>query len=120
ILHDPEQYELVLESDLAHLAEKDRSPTVSLEQPLAVVMGACERASRMAEEFALEQVVRDRGAVDRDERTLEPSALPVDVACEDSFPGAALPRQEDRHVGLGDGVRLVEQRSRHLLVPDDQ
>ena len=54
---------------LADLIEEERAARGGLDVPFALRVGTRERAFLVAEEFALEQVLRDRVAVDGDERS---------------------------------------------------
>ena len=56
----------------------------------------------MAEELALEQVLRKRGAVDGEERPLRATALVVDGAREKFLAGPRFAGDEDRALGGGD------------------
>jgi hypothetical protein len=60
---------------------------------------AGERALLVAEELALEQVLRDRGAVDRDEALAAARRLRVQVARQDLLAGARLAEEQHRGVG---------------------
>ena len=67
-LQDAQQLGLQAEGHVANLVEQQR-PAVGLgEQPLAGLDGAREAAPRVPEDLALEQLLRDGGRVDRDER----------------------------------------------------
>ncbi len=67
-----------------------------------IAVGAGERAAPMAEQLALEQVARHRGAVERDERLLRARREVVDGAGEDFLAGAAFAGDQDRDVGSRD------------------
>jgi hypothetical protein len=56
---------------------------------------------RVSEELALEQRLRHGRAVDGDERSVLPLAVPVERPRDQLLSGAALPGDEDRHIGLG-------------------
>ena len=64
---------------------------------------AGEGAALVAEQLGLEQVLGDRGAVDRDELALA-AALLVDRAGEQFLAGAARAEQHHRDVGAGDAL----------------
>ena len=61
----------------------------------------------MAEELALEQVLRDRRAVQREEGLLGARAVLVDRARHQLLAGAALAGDEDGHVLVGDPTDLL-------------
>ena len=56
------------ERHVADLVEEERAAVRGLELADAPLVGAGERAALVAEELALEELVRDRRAVERDER----------------------------------------------------
>ena len=64
--------------------------------------GAGERAFLVTEQFAFEQVFRDRCAIHRDEGCLGTAALAVDEAGEHFFTRAALAGDEDARFGRRD------------------
>ena len=69
------------------------------QQPRIVAEGAGEAAARMAEEFRLEQGVRNAGAVDGDERRRVPRAARVYRARHHFLADARFSRQQDLGVG---------------------
>src|SRR5208282_4930163 len=70
LLQRAEEARLHLLRELADLVEEDRAPLRLAEEPLAVAVGAGERSPHVSEELALEQVRRDRRAVDAKEGPL--------------------------------------------------
>ena len=68
LLQHAQQLGLQLERDLADLVEEQRAAVGELEAADAVAQRAGERALLVAEELALEQLARDRRAVDADQR----------------------------------------------------
>ncbi len=69
-----------------------------LEDALALRRRAGERAALVTEELRLDEVRRDRGAVEDDERSLRARALVVDRLGEDLLAGPRRPLDHDRHV----------------------
>ena len=65
---EPQQLDLHALVQLADLVEEERAAVGDLEEPLAVRVGAGEGPLAMAEELALDQVLGQGAAVDRDER----------------------------------------------------
>ena len=63
----------------------------------------------MAEHLALDQLRRDRAAVDREERLLAAPRQVVQRARRDFLAGAAFARDQDRHGGGGDAAELFIQ-----------
>jgi hypothetical protein len=72
LLEHAEELGLVRERELADLVEEERAPRGLAEEPRAIGGRAREGALEVAEELALDDLVRDRRAVDREERTPAP------------------------------------------------
>ena len=70
--------------------------------PMRLLHRAGERALLVAEQLALEQLLGNRGAVDRDELAVLAAALRVHRAREQLLAGAALAQDQHRHVGRRD------------------
>ena len=70
LLQHAQQLALQIERNLADLVEEDRAAVGELETPDPIAMRARERAFHVAEELALEQLVRNRCAIDLHERPL--------------------------------------------------
>src|SRR6188474_3448830 len=80
LLQDAQELGLELGLELADLVEEERAAVGQLE-PAALALGrAGERALLVAEQLALEQLLAQRGAVDRHERPRLARALGVDRA----------------------------------------
>ena len=92
LFENPEQLRLEFEGELAELVEKDRPPLRHLEQPLPRHDRAGEAPFLVTEQFALDQRLRNRTAVEDDERLVRSLAHLVDRARHDLFarPGLAL------------------------------
>ena len=86
-------------------------PSASWKRPLAVRHRAGERALDVAEEFALEQVLGNRAAVERDQRALGAPAVVVDRARDEFLARAALAEDQDRRVAVGHLVDEIEHRA---------
>ncbi len=98
-LNRAQQFRLEARMHLADFVEQQGAAMRFLEFADAAGDGAGERAFLVAEQFAFEQIFRDRGAIDRDERCLGALALAVDVAREHFLTRAALAGDEDRSLG---------------------
>src|SRR5271165_1788536 len=69
LLKRPQKLHLDRRRQLTDLIEEERAARGGLDMPFALRVGIGKRAFLMAKEFAFEQVLRDRVAVDGDERT---------------------------------------------------
>ena len=81
---------LELERQLADLVEEDGAAVRQLEAADLAGVRAGEGAALVAEQLALDQRRRQRGAVDDDERRVAARAAPVDRAREQLLAGAGL------------------------------
>ena len=98
LLQHAQQLDLQLQGQVAHLVEEERAARGQLEAPLAVAHRAGEGAAHVAEQLALEQLARQRAAVDGHERPAAPRGARVDGAGHHLLAGAALAGQQ--HGGL--------------------
>src|SRR6185295_334340 len=76
--------------------EEDRPSIRDLEQPLARRGCAGEGTPDVSEELALDEVHRNRGAVDRHERLARPRRMLMNGACGELLAGAACPENQHR------------------------
>ena len=86
-------------------------PSACSKRPRRSALRAGERAALVAEQLGLEQVLRDRRGVDRDERPGRARAVPVQRARDELLAGARLAGDEHRRVRL----RQPADRAEHLL-----
>jgi hypothetical protein len=74
LLDRAQQLHLHRQRQIGNLVEEQRAPVGRLEEAVAVLLGAGERALAVAEELRLHQVFRNRAAVDGDEGLRGPPA----------------------------------------------
>ena len=122
LLQHAQQAALERERDVADLVEEDGPGVRRLEEPRPpAALRAGERAFLVAEELGLEERVRERRAVDRDERMVAAPARVVDPLREQLLAGAALSRDEHRRVRPGVVLRELlhaGDRPRPPTMPD--
>src|SRR5690606_11853812 len=118
-LDHAQELALKLERDLADLVEEEGASVRKLEAADAVAQRAGERALHVAEELALEEIARDRGAVHADQRPLAARARVVDRARDQLLAGARLARDQHGGVGVGDELDLPAQRFDRFAAADD-
>ena len=70
-----------------------------LEEAGARGVRAGKGAPRVAEEFALEQVFRNGGAIDWNKRAIRPETKIVNRPCHKLLAGAAFTSKEDGYIG---------------------
>src|SRR5207237_8813943 len=108
-LQNLQQLDLRRRRRLADLVEEQRAAVGELEAALAPIGGAGERAFFVAENFALEQRLRNRRTVDGDEREGGARAELMDRLRDELLAGARLRGDEHRRRGRrGLLVHLVD------------
>ena len=107
-LQHAEQLRLHGETHLADFVEKQGAPARLLETSGAAVGRARERPALVPEELALEEVLRDRGAVDLDEGLPATRAALVDGLGDQLFAGARFAENEHAAVAARDRAHHVE------------
>src|SRR5262249_1975497 len=105
--------------DLADLVEEERAAVRELEAPRLARHRAGERAALVAEELALDQLLRDRGAVHLDERLVLPRRVVVERARDELLAGAALAGDEHRRRRVGDALEHVVDLGEAVRRADD-
>jgi hypothetical protein len=118
LLQHAQQLHLHRRGHLAHLVEEERSRVGLLEQAPARRDGAGERAARVPEHLALQQLVREGAAVDGQEAAAARGAL-VQRLGDQLLPGARLARDEDGAAGRRDALDDAEDGLHALVGPDD-
>src|SRR5690606_14608997 len=94
LLQDAEQLHLQRQRQLADLVEEERAAVRLLEQARLVARRVGERAAPVPEELALEQVLGDGAAVDRDEGPRPARRPGVERAGDELLADAALAGDE--------------------------
>ena len=122
LLEDPQQLHLEGGAHALHLVQKQRAPVGDLHQAQpAALFGAGEGPLLVAEELALQQVLRKGRHVDGHEGAVLPAGGPMDRVGEQLLAGAGLAHQQDGALagghppedllGVPDGLR----RADHIL-----
>ncbi len=101
IRQDPQQARLQLGGHVADLIEEQRPAFGLLEAAAPLLLRAGERATLVAEELGLEQVLRHRGGIDGDEGLRGACAMTVQGPRHKLLAGARFARNEDRRARLG-------------------
>ncbi len=84
---------------LAHFVEEERAAVGEFEAAFTAVGGAGEGAFFMTEEFALDEVFRESGAVDFDVGLVATRGVAVELAGDHFFAGAVFASDEDGGIG---------------------
>src|SRR5947208_2712181 len=80
---------------------------------------ARERPAHVAEQLRLEQVLRQRAAVQRHHRLVAAERMEMDRLRDEPLAGAGLAGEEDGAVGAADGFDHLEHGEHPLAAPDD-
>ena len=100
LLEHAEEPRLRLHRHVADLVEEERAAFGLLEAAGGARLRAGEGAALVAEQLRFDQVARDRGHVDGDERALPPLAVIVQRARDELLAGAGLAGDHHGQVGL--------------------
>ncbi len=119
LLDGAQELGLEMERHLGDFVEQQGAAIGLLELADATRHRTGEGALLVAEQLALEQVLRDRGAVDRDERLVGARGFAVDVARQHLLAGAALAGDQDRGVGGRDLVGELDDGLHRLVLEDE-
>ena len=119
LLQDAQELALDGERHLADLVEEEGATVALLETADALGRGPGEGTLLVSEEFALEKVLGDRGAVDRKQAFLAPLAVGVDGACDELLAATALAGHQHGGVAHGDTADHLEDRLHRLGLADD-
>ena len=106
VLENPKELHLEGGTHLADLVEEDGAPVRELEHAGPLADRAGERAPLVAEHLRLEELGRDRAAVDRNEGAIHPGAERMDGAGDQLLARAALTHDEDGGIG---GSHLADE-----------
>ena len=119
LLEQAEELHLHRERQLADLVEEERPAFGSSDETTTGSLRAREGALRMAEELALDELVRDRAAVDRDEGRVPASARVVQRGDDELLTGSALAGDEHRASRARDAVDRIEHLREPGILADD-
>ena len=120
VLQDAQELRLHGRRRLADLVEEDRPVAGLLEEATAVAVGAGERAAHVAEELALEQRLRDGGAVLDEQGSVPPRTAAVDGARDQLLARAGLALDQHRDRTPRRPVDEREQRPQARRGPDEK
>ncbi len=113
------QLRLQVRRHLADLVEQQRAALGHLEEADLVGVGAGERPLLVAEQLALDQVLRNRRAVDLDERALDAVRVVVNRVGDQLLAGAVLALDQDVRVAGRHALDELEELLHLLALPDD-
>ena len=119
-LEHAQQLDLQVRPHRADFVEEQRPAVGQLEAPRLVAVRAGEGAAHVAEELALDQVLGDRAAVDRDQLPVLARRVAVVQRLDDQLlADAALAGDQDRAVYLADLLEQLEDPLHRRALADD-
>lgn len=119
VLQRAQQLGLHREGQLAHLVEKQRAAVGGLEAARALAHRAGERALDVAEQLAFGQRFRQRRAVDMHQRAIAPARQAMQPVREQLLAHAGFAKQQDRQLGVGHDLQLMQQLVDGRALADD-
>ena len=105
-----EQFALKRQRHLTDLIQEECPAVGRLKQSALGIVRAGERPLDMPEQLALKQGLRNRAAVDGDERLERPLAVAVNDARDDLLAGPGFAVQANGGVGVSHARHLLKQR----------
>src|SRR5262249_21386344 len=108
LLQHAQQLALKLEGYLANLVEKDGPVVGQLESPDSISQRPREGSLHVTKEFALEELAWNGGTVNRDQGAIASRASLGNGACHQLLASARLPGNQNRGVGRGYDVDLLQ------------
>ncbi len=118
VLDDAQHLGLELRVHVADLVEQQGAAVGLGEQPAAGRGGAGKGAANVAKELALEQLIRQRGAVDRHERRIAARPVNVDGARDELLAGSTLAADQHRRGRHRDAFAQIEHLLHSRAAPD--
>src|SRR5579864_3880560 len=110
------QFSLQVRAHLTDLVQENRSFIGQLELSRLVSQGAGERSALVAEQFGLEQIVRQRRTVDLHERLVRTARMSVDEARQYFLAHSRFAQNQNGHIGPchlpGDIFNMRDLRAR--------
>ena len=119
VLEETEQLGLAAGGEIADLVEHDRAAVGELEQPLLLLPGVGEGAPLVAEQLALQELVRQRRAIDGDEELGRSAARGMDGSRHDLLARSALALDQDGGLARGEPRDRVANLRDRARVPDE-
>src|SRR5271156_318953 len=109
LLQEAQKLGLEGRRQIGNLVEENGAAVGRFEPARLVLHRPGESAAHVAEELALEQLFRQRSAIDDDERLVLTPAPSMDLARDHVLAGAAFSREQNRGVAAGGLARGFEQ-----------
>src|SRR5262249_11198696 len=109
LLNHPQEFHLHARRGISNFIQEEGSSVCNLEETFLVLHGSRERPLHVSEQFGIEQVVVERGAVLRHEDLILARRIVVDRLRNELFTGTVLSLNENRAFAVTD---LIEKSVR--------
>jgi hypothetical protein len=119
LLQDAQELGLRRQTHLADFVQEQHAACRQFDLSRLGLLRTRERAAFVAEQFRFEQLLRQRGTVQRDEWAVASARRAMNEAGDDFLPGARVTADEDRGVGGGDLGRLLQHVEPFGRLADD-
>ena len=119
LLEHAEDLRLERHRHVADLVEEERPASRLDEEAGPRFARVGERATGVSEQLALEERLRHRRAVDRDEGAVGSAAAPMNRVREHLLARPALAGDEDRRFGVGHTLDEIVDRAHRFAAPDE-
>jgi hypothetical protein len=119
VLKKAQELDLQVHRQFADFVEEQRAAGGQFHPALARAKRVGERAALVAEQLALDQVLRNRPAIDRNERPLAPPTRLVDRVRDQLLAGAVLAENQHGRVGRRHALHELEHLPDRLGLADD-
>ena len=119
LLKKSQRFRLRHEAHVADLIQKDCAAVDLLELADAALLGPGECSLLMPEQLAFEQRLRQRRAIDREERAVAPCTVLIDRPRDQFLAGPALAGDEHRIIVRGDSADLLVDLLHRVAAPND-
>jgi len=117
-LQEAQQLGLGRNQQRVDFIQKQRSVSGKRHQSFLVSVGVRERAARVTKHFVLEQMLRQRGTIDGDERQVAARAQMVDCSRQQLLAGSSLTQDQGRAVMLCDDGNLLDDFHKGRMFAD--
>ena len=119
LLQDAQELRLRRQAHLADLVEEQHAAGRQLDLARLGLLRARERAALVAEQLRLEQLLRQGGAIQGDERSGSCARHAMDEPRDDFLAGAGLAGHQHGRIGRGDLRRLAQHLAPFGRLSDD-
>ncbi len=120
LLQYAQQFNLQRRGHIANLIKKQRPTFSGLKQPFAITHRTGKGTARMTKQFGLEQLFRQRTAVNGNKGFVATRAGVVNGLGKHFFPGAALAVDQYAYIRLRHHPRLFQQPQHQRTAGDDR